>query len=137
MTTKLLDRDDILRANDLRCVKVDMTPYGWPGHVFVRSMTARERGQFEYDMQAVAGPVREENQKKFRARILVMTVVDAERGGKQIFRESDVDALSDKHAGALDYLCDKAQELSRFRHIDIEAMTQNLPEGQSADSTTG
>jgi hypothetical protein len=134
--TKLLNRDDILKADDTRVKKADMTPFGWGGYVFVRSMTALERGQFEYDMQAVAGPVREDNQKRFRAKILVATVVDAEKGGKRLFREEDVNALSEKHAGALDFLCDIAQDLSRIKPMDVDEMTKNLPVGQNEDSTT-
>lgn len=137
MTSKLLNRDDILKADDLRVEKVDMVPYGWGGYVYVRGMTGLERGQFEYDMQAVSGPVKEENQKRFRAKILVMTVVDAEKNGQRIFREQDVEALSEKHAGALDHLCNVSQRLSGYRLADIEEMTANLPGGQSEDSTIG
>jgi hypothetical protein len=135
--TKLLNRDDILRAEDIRFEKADMTPFGWGGFVWVKSMTGKERGQFEYDMQAVVGDVLQENQKKFRAKILVACVVDGDNSkAKRLFREEDVDALSEKHAGALDYLCDIAQRLSRMLPADVEALTKNLPGGQSEDSTT-
>jgi len=92
--TKLLNRDDIIKAKDIRVEKVDMEPYGWGGYVYVRGMTGLERGQFEYDMQAVRGPIREENQKRFRAKILVNCVVDAEVDGQKLFREQDVDSVS-------------------------------------------
>lgn len=134
--TKLLCRDDIIKARDIRVEKVDMVPFGWGGYVFVRGMTGLERGQFEYDMQAVLGPVREENQKRFRAKILVNCVVDAEVNGQKLFREQDVNALSEKSAGALDHLVDVAQKLSGYRKSDVDEMTGNLPAGQSAGSTT-
>jgi len=134
--TKLLNRDDIIKVRDIQVEKVDMEPYGWGGYVYVRGMTGLERGQFEYDMQAVRGPVREENQKRFRAKILVSCVVDAEVDGQKLFREQDVDALSEKSAGALDYLVDVAQRLSGYRHSDVEELVKNLPKGQSVGSTT-
>ena len=133
--TKLLNRDDIIKAKDIRVEKVDMEPYGWGGYVYVRGMTGLERGQFEYDMQAVRGPIREENQKRFRAKILVNCVVDAEVDGQKLFREQDVDALSEKSAGALDYLVAVAQELSGYRHSDVEDLIKNLPKGQNEGST--
>ena len=42
----MLSREDILEADDLKTVIVDLRP-DWPGAVFVRSMTGEERGEFD------------------------------------------------------------------------------------------
>lgn len=129
---KLLNRDDILKAQDLKLEKVDMNAFGWGGFVNIRGMTGAQRGKFEADMGVVKGPDQAENWKRFRAKMLVMTVVDND--GNPLFREQDVDALNEKSAAALDYLFEKAQALSGYRKQDVEEMTKNLQTGQSDDS---
>ncbi len=135
--TKLLTRDDIIRATDIQVERVDMTPFGWGGHVFVRGQKAKERASFESYIAKAVGDSAEQNMARFRAKLLVDCVVDAEKDGKPIFSgESDVDVLNEKSAGALDYLYEVAQRLSGFRKADVDAMTKNLPGGQSDGSTT-
>lgn len=134
MATKLLNRDDILKVEDIRRETVDMRPFGWPGSVVVRGLTGLERGEVEYCMTHSDPSARESFQKKFRALTLVRSLVD--ESGNHLFRAEDIDALSTKSAAALDYLTDIAQRLSGYRIADIQEMAKNFLEGQSEDSTT-
>ncbi len=134
--TKLLTRDDIIKADDIKAELVDMCPFGWGGHVYIKGQSAKERAEFEaYVSQAMTSNAMD-NAVRFRAKLLVATIVDAEKNGKPLFREQDIDALNEKSAGALDFLYEKTQKLSGFRKEDIDALTRNLPEGQSDDSTS-
>lgn len=129
---KVLGREDILRVKDSQRELVDMVPFRWGGSVYVQSMSGADRGLFEADMSLTSGTNQTENWKRFRARILVVCVVDEK--GERIFREQDVEALNEKNAGALDYLTDIAQRLSGFRPKDVEAIVKNSQAGQSEGS---
>jgi hypothetical protein len=133
--TKLLNRDDILKTQDIRTEKVDMRPFGWPGAVVVRGMTALERGEVEYAMGGGSDPdSRANNHKRFRALMLVRCIVDG--AGANLFNDDDIEALGSKSAAAMDHLTDIAQRLSGYRQIDLDITLKNLPEGRSEDSTS-
>ena len=131
---KMLSRDDILKARDIKRELVDMAPFDWGGSVYVKGMSGLDRGQFEVDMNLTKGPNQSENWKRFRARMLVACVVGED--DQPLFREQDVDALNEKSAAALDHLTDIAQRLSGFRRQDVDEITKNSQGGQSEGSTT-
>lgn len=131
----VLTREMILNAPDIKREEVDMSIHGWPGSVFVQSMTGIERGRFEAMLNQTEGEEKIRNWERFRALMLVYCVVDG--NGNRIFNDdADIDALNSKNAGALDFLYDRAQKLSGFRKTDIDEMTKNSSKGQSAGSSS-
>lgn len=130
----LLSREDIFAAKDIAQEQVDMTEFSWPGYVNVRGMTGKQRGKFEADLQTDKGKTQKENWVRFRAKMLVYTVVDDE--GKRLFSEADIEALNEKSAAALDHLFNVAQQLSGYRKEDVDDMTKNLQSDQNEDSSS-
>ncbi len=119
----LLTRDQILKCEDIQVEKVDIPE--WGGYVFVKGMSGKERGQLEASMSLMKGAYKEDNWKLYRAKLLVLTVVDSETNGNRIFSEDDVNALNEKSAAVLDRLTDVAQRLSGYRKQDVEEITKN------------
>lgn len=128
----VLTRDDIIKAKDIEQELVEVPE--WGGSVYVQGMTGLQRGMFEDYILATKTEDTRRNRAKFRAQLLVLCIVDAD--GNPLFREEDVDALSEKSAAPLDRLYDKVQKLSGFRKEDVDEITKNSSIGQKEDSTT-
>jgi len=106
--------------------------YWWgDGGVVVRGMTGKQRGRFEAKMGLNKGKDQQKNWERFRAEMLVETVVDYD--DQPIFRLQDVEALNEKSAEALDHLVNVARRLSGYRKEDVDEMTKNSQEDQSDD----
>ena len=91
----VLTRDQILSAHDLKKVKVDVPE--WGGSVFVKTITATERDQFE---TAIYNSKKKINFANVRARLASLTVTDDQ--GKRLFTPDDISDLGKKSATALD-----------------------------------
>lgn len=132
----ILTKDTILIAEDIVIKPVEVPEWkvdGKPGVVHIKGLTGAQKDHFESTLTEGRGKNRTENWKNFRARLLVLTIVD--KDGKRLFGLDDVEALGKKSASALDRLFTVAQELSGFRDEDVEALTKNLkatPEGDSS-----
>jgi hypothetical protein len=128
---KILGRDQILKAEDIKREFVDMSYWWGDGGVVVRGMTGKQRGRFEAKMGLNKGKDQQKNWERFRAEMLVETVVDYD--DQPIFRLQDVEALNEKSAEALDHLVNVARRLSGYRKEDVDEMTKNSQEDQSDD----
>lgn len=119
----LLTRDQILAAEDLPSEIVAVPE--WGGSVRVRGLTGAERDRFESSIVEFKGrKVQRVQLENFRARLVFLTVVDAE--GKRLFTsKNDVARLGEKSAAALARVFNKAQELSGITPADIEELTKN------------
>lgn len=115
----VLDRDAILGLTDRQIEKVPVPE--WSGSVFVRSLMAEERDEFEAGCSDGKGKMTLQN---FRARLLVMAICD--QAGNPIFsKKIDVLALGRKSAKAVDRIFAKAKELSGFSKEDLEEYVKN------------
>lgn len=110
----MLTRESILASDDLPREEVAIPE--WGGSVFVRTMTAGERDRFEGWSQG-------DKFDRFRAKLAVLTVVDAE--GRRLFSDDDVDALAAKSTKALDRIAEAAFRMNRFTKEDVEALAKN------------
>ena len=128
----VLTKDQILGAKDLVIEKVEIPE--WNGHVNVKSLTGKERDQFEESIFHQKGKKMERNFRNLRAKLVALTTVDDD--GNLIFNQNDVEALGDKNASALDKIFSKAQKLSGLTKEDIEEMTASLEDGQSDGSSS-
>ncbi len=128
----LLNRNAILAASDIQQESVEVPE--WGGSVIVRGLTGAQRDRFEASMfgQRQGKPVfRLQN---LRAQLVMLSVVDEQ--GKQLFDESDVMALGQKSAAALQRIWNVAQRLSGLTEADVEELTKNSESDQSASSTS-
>jgi hypothetical protein len=125
----ILDRDAILKADDIEVRELEVPE--WGGSVYVRGMTGRERDQFEAGIVKQKGRNTEINMKNARAKLVVLCTVD--ENGKRIFGDADIALLADKSAKALDRIFSVAQELSGISREDMEELTKNSEETSSDD----
>lgn len=127
----LLSRDQIFAADDRTYEYVPVPE--WGGTVRVRSLTGKERDQFEASLiDKKTGQA-----SKFanaRARMVVMTVVDEH--GNRMFSTDDINQLGAKSAGALDRVFDAARKLSGMTEEDLAELVEDFDAGPADDSFT-
>lgn len=126
----LLGRDEILQADDLAVEDVEVPE--WGGTVRVRTMTGAERDVFEQSVITRRGKKVDVIMRDMRAKLVALCLIDDE--GEILFSESDVRALSNKSALALNRVFEVAQRLNGLTETDIEELTGNFQIGQNGDS---
>ncbi|MBA7515234.1 hypothetical protein ES705_07273 [subsurface metagenome] len=130
-----LTREEILAVEDFQIEKVDVPE--WGGHVFVRSLTGHQRDAIEAATLSYrsTGTKMELGQMKLeglRARLCAATICDED--GKTLFTESDMKALGEKSASALDRVFGVAQRISGILRGDVDELTENLEPARSDGS---
>jgi len=124
-----LTRDQILGSTDGRIVAVEVPE--WGGTVHVRTMTGRERDEWECSL--IVDPTArtfEHRRDNLRSRLLVRVLCDA--AGKPLFTAADVAALGEKSGTALDRVYTQAATVNRLSRSDIEELEKNSAAGPSA-----
>lgn len=114
----ILNRDAILAKREIP--KQQIAVPEWEGDVFIRALTAGERDGLE---AYVTECRREEEVPKVRAKVAVMSLVDAD--GKQLFGDADIEALSSMYSKPLDRIYDVATRLNKLTPEDVEALEKN------------
>lgn len=128
----ILNRDAILQTSDIRKELVSVPE--WGGDVYVRSLTAAERDQFEASLIVQRGKQQEINLKNARAKLAVLAICDEQ--GQRLFSDADLAEMGKKSAGALQRVWIVAQRLSGITDEDMEELTKNSTSGQSDDSSS-
>lgn len=116
--TKHLTRDAILAVPDLQTEVVDVPE--WGGSVVVGVMTGAERDAWEASLVDAKGKVNIEN---IRARLVARTIRD--EAGARMFSDTDIAALGNKSAAALDRCAKVAQRLNGLTTSDLEVVKGN------------
>jgi hypothetical protein len=129
-----LSRDDVLKAEDITAEEVDVPE--WGGSVLVRGLTGRERDEFEVSMTVRHGGQMVQDFANLRARLVARCIVDED--GQRLFTDSDVAALGEKSAAAIDRVFTVASQLSGLGEKDVEELTANFggPNGVSSSSAS-
>lgn len=117
-TLPVLDRDQILRADDRRVERVPVPE--WGGAVFCRGLTGSERDAYESGVYTGKGV----NLVNVRARLCALGMCDA--NGKTLFNDADIILLAQKNAAPLDRCYDKIRDLSGMTPEDVEELEKNL-----------
>jgi len=128
-----LSREDILAKQSLVRETVDVPE--WGGAVIVQELTGKERDAFE------ASCVKKKGAHSFemtfanvRAKLIVRAVRAAD--GTRMFADTDVDALGELSAQALNRLFTTAQRLSGMTDADVEELAKNSAGERSGSSPT-
>ena len=108
-------RDSILAAPDLTTEPVEIPE--WNTTLLVKSMTGADRDQLEARYSDTGGVV------GLKALIVVLSVVD--ENGERVFSLSDVEALQEKSASAIDRVFHVAQRLSHLLERDMQELAGN------------
>lgn len=127
---KILTKDEILQADDIRKEEVKVPE--WGGSVWVKTMSGKERDQFEAGIISGKG---QRDLRNLRAKIVSVSVVD--ESGKRLFSSEDALGLGDKSAKALDRVFSVAQRLSGLTPQDVEELTKNSSAGPEESSSSG
>lgn len=129
---KLLKKQDILAAGDLKTEDVEVQE--WGGAVRVRTLTGRERDAFEASLAKGEGRDRKTDLANLRAKLVGLCLVDEK--GDRLFEDAEVEMLGAKSAAALDRVFSVAQRLNGLSGEDVEALAKNSGAAPSGDSTS-
>lgn len=130
-TLVLLDRNSILNAHDSRRELVHVPE--WGGSLYVKSLTGAERDRFEASIQANKTGDAKLNLSNFRSKLVVLAACD-ENGGR-LFGDTDINALGQRNAQALQRVFEVAQKLCGMTKEDVEELTGES--GAETDSFDG
>ncbi len=118
----LTKQEIIFATDDLPRERVEVPE--WPDvELYVRTMTALERDKFEAEQISTRGDEPVVNLKNLRARLCVVTVVDAD--GVRVFADDAAEALGEKSSRAVDRLFSVAQRLNGLGPDDVEDLVKN------------
>lgn len=115
---RFLGKGAILAAQDTPTAELEVPE--WGGWVRVKTLTAAERDAFENDVVQRNGRNVSVNARNVRAKMVALTCVDDK--GLALFSVTDVEALGQKSAKALDRIFTKASELAGLRPEDVEEL---------------
>lgn len=110
----ILSKADILAANDVQKRLVSVPE--WGGDLYVKTISAGERDQYEIFAQGEA-PC------DIRATLVVLTACD--ENGELLFDLDDVKALSAKAAGPMNRVFNAATAINGFTGRDVEDLEKN------------
>lgn len=117
----MLSKDAILKADDLPKETVKVPE--WGGDVVVRSMTGKERDQFEQSIYDTKSASKQTNLANIRARLCAMTMAD--ENGDLLFTMEEAEELGKKSAKALDRVFSVAQKLNGVSSTDVDELAGN------------
>ena len=130
--TKILSKAEIVQVVDLKTQDVEVPE--WGGAVRVREFTAADRDAFEQSMVKIgADGKREANMANMRAKLVSMSIVDAETGDL-MFTADELELLGRKSAAALDRVFTVAQRLNGLGADDVADAEKNSASGPDGSS---
>jgi len=130
---RFMTREEILRIEDGGFEPVWIPE--WKTYMNVKALTARERDDYEASLVQGKGKNRDVNVRYARAKLVQRTAVEGD-GKTLIFKPTDIEALGEKNAAALDRIFEVAQRLAGIAEEDLEELVGNSETGQSDDSSS-
>lgn len=111
-----LDGAAILAVQDLQLHKEKVPE--WGGFVYLREITAEERGLFDAKVLDLDG---RKDYRNVRAALLLLALSDST--GRRLFADdSQIDKLNQKSAKVLDRLFNRARELNGMMPVAVRAL---------------
>lgn len=124
-------RDAILGLDDLQVEEVTIPE--WKNMVVcVHSLSGVERDALEASLMKIDGKKSVVKLDNLRAKVVVSSAYD--QNDNRLFQDTDADALGKKNAAALNRIFTVAQRLSGITSEDVDELTKNSEEEQSAGS---
>jgi hypothetical protein len=121
----VLSRDEILRAEDLPRVVVDVPE--WGGRVILQTMSAARRVQFE-EYLAEGDPL-------LQVKVVAYSLVNEE--GQLLFTPADVEGLGEKNFKVIVRLARRAFRLNAMGKEALEEAKENFTETQAGALLSG
>ena len=97
------------------------------GKVRIRSLTERERSNFEADIQGSKGEYRRSKMIQARRRLIALTVVDGE-GNLLLNQANDVKALEEQDGSVTDAIFEQSMVHCGIKENDIEVLDEKIAE---------
>lgn len=111
-----LTREQILQADDLKRVKVDVPE--WGGEVYISVLSAAARDAIEADWAASDGKV-----EHLRSRVVARTLTDG--AGNRLFGDEDIPEVAKKNSAAIDRLFSEAMKINGMSAGSVEDAEKN------------
>ncbi len=111
-------RETLAALSERKIVRLEEP--GWPGPIFIREMTGRERDAYEAWLIKPDGSV---NQDDYRARSALAVMCDED--GQRLSVESDLELVASIGTSALDVIVTRGRKLSWLGAEGIEAAKGN------------
>jgi|SRR6476661_6002529 len=129
----ILSREEIIQVDDRKLKEVPVPE--WGGSVMIRSLTGRERDDFEQStVKTNKRGQQEQNFENFRARFVALCVVD--ENGRRLFQSrQEVALLGNKSVAALQRIFNEAQEMNGMSQEDVDELTSDFEKAPDEDST--
>lgn len=135
-TNGFLTREQILSAPDTTTREVDVPE--WGGRVLVKSLTSKERAQYEESIMITRGKGRKRERDvdllTAREQLVVRCVVDPD--GNPLFEPGDVIALGKKSGAAMSRVSEVAMQLAGLSETDLEELEGNSSPPRHDSSVT-
>lgn len=122
------------QINEVNDAVIEIMPVPeWGGEIYVRSITAAERGLIEQE----AAKFKETKGKgdfarTFTLRFAALSICDEK--GVRLFSDDEISILAKKSAKVISRIAEAAQRLSGFTKKDMEELEKNSVEAQPEDS---
>ncbi len=134
---QLLTAQDILESDDLVIEKVSADEIKKGSIVFVRSITAAQRGEIEASgarfKQKMDRGKEDPFARDFTVRFAWLCLCD-EKGNRLFTDIKDVAKLKEKNAAFISRVAEAGQRLSGFSKTDMDTLEKNSGETQQEDS---
>lgn len=114
----ILTKEQILKAEDVKRIKLAVPE--WGGEVYISMMSGTARDEFE---SGILENLKGGKVSNSRARLAVATITD--ENGNRLFDRDDIEALGAKSSVALERCIKEAQKLNRLTSEDLEAAEKN------------
>ena len=119
--SQILSREQLLTPREVPIRKVELPALG--GFVWVKGMTAKERGQFEKSFDNIDGTKNKKRVSEVRERMVIICACDEDR--TPMFTIRDLEALGKQEINTIEKIVIVAQELCGMSDGDIEELAGN------------
>jgi len=116
-----LNKQQINNAQDLPLTEVEVKE--WGGSVLLRTMTGKERDDFENHIMANTNKDEKLDTRGLRVLLLGLTLVDED--GNRLFQDDELEELQSKSSKVINDLFEKAQELNGLSDNEVEDLVKN------------
>jgi len=120
--TDLLTRDQLLAPREVPLRKLEIPSMG--GHVYVKGMTAKERGLFERSFENADGTKNKKRVSEVRQRMVIACCCNESR--IPYFTLKDMEMLGNQELNVIEEIVVEAQKLCGMTDDDIEELAGNL-----------
>ncbi len=125
--SKILSKQDLVQARDQVLEPVEVPE--WGGRVYMRSISARERGQIEAAAAQFQKGKNDSYVRTFSMRLVALSLCDEK--GNRLLEENEFELLAQRNAAVIGRLSKVALRLSGFSKEDMEELEKNSSKAEA------